>query len=64
MMFWPYTNPLMRSMVGSPVEGDLTAFPKFKDAIGHYATLKVAFFFKKYIILKVWLHIILQDAGW
>ena len=29
-----------RSMVGSPVEVDLTAFPKFKDAVGHYATLK------------------------
>ena len=30
----------MRSMVGSPQDVDLKAFPKFKDAVGHYATLK------------------------
>ena len=28
-------------MVGSPIEADLNAFPKFKDASGHYATLRV-----------------------
>lgn len=38
---FPTTHPCDRqSMVGSPVEVDLTAFPKFKDAVGHYATLK------------------------
>ena len=26
--------------MGSPQDVDLKAFPKFKDAVGHYATLK------------------------
>mmetsp|Transcript_38629 Transcript_38629/g.86370 ORF Transcript_38629/g.86370 Transcript_38629/m.86370 type:complete len:404 (+) Transcript_38629:89-1300(+) len=38
---FPTTHPCDRqSMVGSPLEADLTAFPRFKDAIGHYATLQ------------------------
>ena len=31
-----------RSMVGSPLEADLDAFPKFRHASGHYATLQAA----------------------
>ncbi|CAE7598971.1 hif1an [Symbiodinium pilosum] len=38
---FPTTHPCDRqSMVGSPIEADLNAFPKFKDASGHYATLR------------------------
>lgn len=38
---FPTTHPCDRqSMVGSPQDVDLKAFPKFKDAVGHYATLK------------------------
>ncbi|CAK9029757.1 unnamed protein product [Durusdinium trenchii] len=38
---FPTTHPCDRqSMVGSPLDADLTAFPKFKDAVGHFATLK------------------------
>lgn len=38
---FPTTHPCDRqSMVGSPKEPDLEAFPKFPEAQGHYATLK------------------------
>ena len=38
---FPTTHPCDRqSMVGSPKEADLEAFPKFREAQGHYATLK------------------------
>eukprot|EP00931_Biecheleriopsis_adriatica_P119401 TRINITY_DN94622_c0_g1_i1.p1 TRINITY_DN94622_c0_g1~~TRINITY_DN94622_c0_g1_i1.p1 ORF type:complete len:436 (+),score=95.78 TRINITY_DN94622_c0_g1_i1:58-1308(+) len=38
---FPTTHPCDRqSMVGSPLEADLEAFPNFSEAKGHYATLK------------------------
>ena len=38
---FPTTHPCDRqSMVGSPKEPDLEAFPKFREAKGYYATLK------------------------
>ncbi|OLP79727.1 Hypoxia-inducible factor 1-alpha inhibitor [Symbiodinium microadriaticum] len=38
---FPTTHPCDRqSMVGSPLEADLDAFPKFRHASGHYATLQ------------------------
>jgi len=38
---FPTTHPCDRqSMVGSPVSPDLQAFPRFRQAVGHYATLK------------------------
>jgi hypothetical protein len=38
---FPTTHPCDRqSMVGSPVNPDLEAFPRFQGVVGHYATLK------------------------
>ncbi|CAJ1373838.1 unnamed protein product [Effrenium voratum] len=38
---FPTTHPCDRqSMVGSPVDPDVTAFPEFLGAVGHFATLK------------------------
>merc|ERR1711957_267920 len=38
---FPTTHPCDRqSMVGNPYDVDVEAFPRFKDAVGHYATLE------------------------
>ncbi len=50
--------------MGSPLDVDLKAFPKFKDAVGHYATLKDCHFSCLVVRLVALSSISAQCAGW